>query len=88
MQYGLKIQFHTFPPMLSLPAGSFSASRSLSVSTEVSTLLSKSAITSVPLLVTSLFLLFLMSLKKIVIIGVSFLILKSLTLIFLRLPLD
>ncbi|CAL4245740.1 unnamed protein product [Meganyctiphanes norvegica] len=48
VQYGLKIQFHTFPPMLSLPAGSFSASRSLSVSTEVSTLLSKSAITSVP----------------------------------------
>ena len=47
VQYGLKIQFHTFPPMLSLPAGSFSASRTLSVSTEVSTLFSKSAITSV-----------------------------------------
>ena len=47
VQFGLKIQFHTFPPMLSLPAGSFSASRTLSVSTEVSTLFSKSAITSV-----------------------------------------
>ena len=47
VQFGLKLQFFKFPPFITLSSGQLSSSRSLSISKEVSTLLSKSAIVAV-----------------------------------------
>ena len=44
VEFGLMIQFHTIPPMLHLTSGSFSPSRSLSVNSEISQLVSKTAV--------------------------------------------
>ena len=47
IEFGLIIQFHTYPPMLSLPSGSPSPERFLSISKEVSSLYLKTAIDTV-----------------------------------------
>ena len=44
IEFGYQLQFVSPPPLLSLPSGSFSASRTLAVSKEVSVLSSKTAI--------------------------------------------
>ena len=44
VEFGYKIQFYRIPPFMNLSSGHFSTSRTLSLSKEVSTLLSKSAI--------------------------------------------
>ena len=44
VKYGLKIHFHTLPPMLKLSSAPFSASRTLTVSAGVSSLYQKAAI--------------------------------------------
>ena len=47
VEFGYKINFFKIPPMLSLNSGSFSSSRSVSVSQEVSILLSKTAVDTI-----------------------------------------
>ena len=46
VEFGYKLQFYRIPPFMNLSSGHFSASRTLSLSKEVSTLLSKTAIFS------------------------------------------
>ena len=49
VEFGYKIQFFKIPPMLTLNSGTFSTSRSLSVSNEVSILQLKTAVITIPL---------------------------------------
>ena len=44
IKYGLRLHFHSLPPFITLPPSHFSPSRSISISSGVSTLLFKSAI--------------------------------------------
>ena len=48
IEFGYKIQFYRIPPFMNLSSGHFSTSRTISLSKEVSTLISKSAIFTVP----------------------------------------
>ena len=48
VEFGYQINFYKLPPLMSLTSGSFSSSRSLSVSQEVSILLSKTAVATIP----------------------------------------
>lgn len=48
VEFGYKLQFYRIPPFMNLSSGHFSTSRTISLSKEVSTLISKSAIFTVP----------------------------------------